>query len=325
MVKEALSQVIQPTLVKTTKGIEALALQHADAAMLSHTHGQAATPTTLGKELINFAARLQRPLQQLEALSIPAKFNGAVGNYNAHVIAYPDLNWPEHCQQFISSLGLSFNRYTTQIEPHDGIAELSQLMVRINTILEDYATDIWSYISLGYFKQKTRANQVGSSTMPHKVNPIDFENAEGNLGLANALFNHFALKLPRSRLQRDLSDSTVMRNLGLAFAHAFLAYQSLMLGNDKLEINPSAMEAALADHWEILGEAVQTVMRRYRLPNAYERLRDLSRGQAFNQAQLYAFIETLEIPNEAKARLLALTPANYTGLAADLVKKFTCL
>ena len=264
-------------------------------------------------------------MQQLEALSIPAKFNGAVGNYNAHVIAYPDLNWPEHCQQFISSLGLSFNRYTTQIEPHDGIAELSQLMVRINTILEDYATDIWSYISLGYFKQKTRANQVGSSTMPHKVNPIDFENAEGNLGLANALFNHFALKLPRSRLQRDLSDSTVMRNLGLAFAHAFLAYQSLMLGNDKLEINPSAMEAALADHWEILGEAVQTVMRRYRLPNAYERLRDLSRGQAFNQAQLYAFIETLEIPNEAKARLLALTPANYTGLAADLVKKFTCL
>lgn len=323
MIKDALANVIQPTLAELTGGMTLLGKQHGTVSMLARTHGQAATPTTLGKEIINFVARLKRPLQQLAEILIPAKYNGAVGNYNAHVVAYPEVDWRHHCAHFIQSLGLSFNAYTTQIEPHDGIAELSQLMIRINTILLDYTCDIWSYISLGYFKQKTVAGEVGSSTMPHKVNPIDFENAEGNLGLSNALFEHFSQKLPRSRLQRDLSDSTVLRNLGVAFAYALIAYQSIAKGNEKLQINPSALEEDLGHNWDILTEAIQTMMRRYHLPHAYEQMRDLSRGQAVDAATLKQFIETLAIPEEAKQRLLKLTPHTYTGLAKQLVKAFS--
>ncbi len=323
MLKEAIAQVIQPTLAEIIGGITLLGKQHGDIAMLSRTHGQPATPTTIGKELINFVARLKRPLQQLAEVLISAKFNGAVGNYNAHVIAYPEVDWRKHCSQFVTSLGLSFSPYTTQIEPHDGIAEVSHLMVRINTILLDYTCDVWNYISLGYFKQKTVAKEVGSSTMPHKVNPIDFENAEGNLGLSNTLFDHFANKLPRSRLQRDLSDSTVLRNLGVAFAYALIAYQSITKGNEKLEINLQALHDDLNDNWDILSEAIQTVMRRYHLPNAYEQMRDLTRGQDINREKLMAFIESLQIPEQAKHRLLSLTPDTYTGLATTLVKAFS--
>lgn len=323
MVKQAIAQVIQPTLAEIMGGITLLGKQHCDVAMLARTHGQPATPTTMGKELVNFVARLKRPQQQLAEVLIPAKFNGAVGNYNAHVIAYPEVNWRKHCSNFVTSLGLSFNPYTTQIEPHDGIAEVSQIMVRINNILLDYTQDIWGYISLGYFKQKTIAAEVGSSTMPHKVNPIDFENAEGNLGLANALFIHFANKLTQSRLQRDLSDSTVLRNLGVAFSYSLIAYHSIAKGNDKLQINKHALQADLEDNWEVLAEAVQTVMRRYNVPEAYEQLKDLTRGQGIDADSLKNFINNLSIPEEAKAQLTALTPATYTGLATQLVKAFS--
>lgn len=323
MIKEAISQVIQPTLAEITGGITLLGKQHGDLPMLARTHGQPATPTTLGKELINVVARLKRPLQQLVEILIPAKFNGAVGNYNAHIITYPEVDWRKHCYQFITSLGLSFNPYTTQIEPHDGIAEVSHLMIRINTILHDYTCDIWHYISLGYFKQKTIAEEVGSSTMPHKVNPIDFENAEGNLGLSNTLFQHFAAKLPRSRLQRDLSDSTVMRNIGVAFAYALIAYQSIAQGNNKLEINQPALKADLDANWNVIAEAIQTVMRRYHIPKAYEQMKDLTRGQGIDQARFVEFIQHLNIPQEAKERLLHLTPDHYTGLAQVLVKAFS--
>lgn len=323
MMKEAIAQIIQPTLAEITGGITLLGKTHGNAAMLSRTHGQPATPTTLGKELINFSARLKRPLQQLAEVLISAKFNGAVGNYNAHIIAYPEVNWRKHCASFVTSLGLSFNAYTTQIEPHDGIAEISHLMIRINNILLDYTRDVWSYISLGYFKQKTVADEVGSSTMPHKVNPIDFENAEGNLGLANTLFDHFANKLTQSRMQRDLSDSTVLRNLGVAFAYALIAYQSIAKGNEKLHINKQALKRDLVANWEILSEAIQTVMRRYHVPNAYEQMRDLTRGLAIDGNSLKQFIEALAIPDEAKKQLMALTPEKYTGLAAQLVKAFS--
>ena len=323
MTKEAIAQIIQPTLAEITGGITLLGKQHGDTAMLSRTHGQPATPTTIGKELINFSARLKRPLQQLAEVLIAAKCNGAVGNYNAHVIAYPEVDWRKHCMQFITSLGLSFSAYTTQIEPHDGIAEISHIMIRINNILLDYTRDVWSYISLGYFKQKTIAEEVGSSTMPHKVNPIDFENAEGNLGLANSLFEHFANKLTQSRLQRDLSDSTVLRNLGVAFAYALIAYQSIAKGNEKLQINKQALAADLNANWEILSEAIQTVMRRYQVPNAYEQMRDLTRGLGIDGDNLKLFIQSLGIPDEAKQQLLALTPATYTGLSAQLVKAFS--
>lgn len=323
MVKQAIAQVIQPNLAEILGGIMLLGKQHADVAMLCRTHGQPATPSTMGKELVNFAARLKRPQQQLAEVLIPAKFNGAVGNYNAHVIAYPEVDWRKHCANFVTSLGLSFNPYTTQIEPHDGIAEVSQIMVRINNILLDYALDIWQYISLGYFKQKTIAQEVGSSTMPHKVNPIDFENAEGNLGLSNALFNHFADKLTKSRLQRDLSDSTVLRNLGVAFSYSLIAYQSIAKGNDKLQINNKALEADLNDNWEILAEAIQTVMRRYNLPDPYEQLKALTRGQGIDADSLKQFIKELPLPEEAKANLMKLTPSTYTGLATQLVKAFS--
>lgn len=323
MLKEAIAQVIQPTLAEIIGSITLLGKQHADIAMLARTHGQPATPTTLGKELINFVARLKRPMQQLAEVLISAKCNGAVGNYNAHITAYPEVDWRKHCSQFVTSLGLSFNAYTTQIEPHDGIAEVSHLMIRINNILLDYTRDIWSYISLGYFKQKTVAEEVGSSTMPHKVNPIDFENAEGNLGLANTLFSHFANKLTQSRMQRDLSDSTVLRNLGVAFAYALIAYQSMVKGNDKLQINKRALEKDLDENWEILSEAIQTVMRRYRIPNAYEQMRDLTRGRRIEKERLIKFITSLDIPEEAKKQLIELSPEKYTGLASQLVKAFS--
>jgi adenylosuccinate lyase len=323
MLKDACAQVIQPTLAEIIGGITLLGKQHGDAAMLSRTHGQPATPTTIGKELINFVARLKRPLQQLVEVLISAKFNGAVGNYNAHTIAYPEIDWRKHCSKFVSGLGLSFSAYTTQIEPHDGVAEVSHLMIRINNILLDYTRDVWSYISLGYFKQKTVAEEVGSSTMPHKVNPIDFENAEGNLGLSSALFDHFANKLTVSRLQRDLSDSTVLRNLGVAFAYALIAYQSIAKGNEKLQINQHSLKADLNANWEVLSEAIQTVMRRYQVPNAYEQMRDLTRGVSIDQEQLQQFIQSLSIPEEAKKQLMRLTPATYTGLAMQLVKAFS--
>jgi len=323
MLKEALASVIQPTLAEITGGITMLGKQHGNTAMLARTHGQPATPTTMGKELINFAARLKRPLQQLAEVLISAKCNGAVGNFNAHMHAYPDIDWRKHTQRFITKLGLSYSAYTTQIEPHDGIAEVSHLMIRINNILLDYTKDIWQYISLGYFKQKTVKGEVGSSTMPHKVNPIDFENAEGNLGLANTLFSHFADKLTQSRMQRDLSDSTVLRNLGVAFSYAYIAYQAITKGNDKLEINPVALKHDLQDNWEVITEAIQTVMRRYKHTNAYEALRDFSRGREVNQETLQQFIGSLELPQEAKDSLLTLTPEGYTGLAKALVKAFT--
>jgi adenylosuccinate lyase len=323
MMKEAIAQVMLPTLAEIIGGITLLGKKHGHDSMLSRTHGQPASPTTIGKELINFSSRLKRPIQQLTEVLISAKFNGAVGNYNAHVVAYPEINWRKHCSQFVTELGLSFNPYSTQIEPHDGIAEICHIMIRINNILLDYTRDIWSYISLGYFKQKTIAGEVGSSTMPHKVNPIDFENAEGNLGLANALFEHFANKLTQSRLQRDLSDSTVLRNLGAAFAYALIAYQAITKGNDKLEINHAALHEDLTDRWDILTEAIQTVMRRYNVPNAYEQMRDLTRGQTINRQQLEQFIHRLPIPADARDGLLNLSPAQYTGLASQLVKAFS--
>lgn len=323
MIKEALAQVIQPTLAEITGGITLLGKQHGEASMLSRTHGQPATPTTLGKELINFSARLKRPLQQLAEVLIPAKCNGAVGNYNAHMIAYPNIDWRKHSSRFITKLGLDFSAYTTQIEPHDGLAEVSHLMIRINNILLDYTRDIWSYISLGYFKQKTVVGEVGSSTMPHKVNPIDFENAEGNLGLANALFNHFADKLTQSRLQRDLSDSTVLRNLGVAFSYALIAFQAIAKGNEKLHINHNALNADLNSNWEVITEAVQMIMRRHQVPHAYEALRDFTRGRCVNKETLQQFIQDLELPDAVKNELLAITPHSYTGLAGALVKAFT--
>lgn len=323
MVKQAIAQVIQPALAEITGGITLLGKQHADVPMLARTHGQPATPTTMGKELVNFVARLKRPQQQLAEVLIPGKFNGAVGNYNAHVIAYPEVDWRKHCSSFVTSLGLSFNPYTTQIEPHDGLAEVAQIMVRINNILLDYTQDIWSYISLGYFKQKTVAGEVGSSTMPHKVNPIDFENAEGNLGLSNALFVHFANKLTQSRLQRDLSDSTVLRNVGVAFSYSLIAYHSIAKGNDKLQINKQALADDLNANWEVLAEAIQTVMRRYNLPDAYEQLKDLTRGQGIDSTSLKEFINTLSLPEQAKMQLINLTPHTYTGLATQLVKAFS--
>lgn len=323
MMKEAIAQVILPTLAELTGSITLLGKKHADAAMLARTHGQPATPTTLGKELINFVARLKRPQQQLMEVLISAKCNGAVGNYNAHVVAFPEIDWRKHCANFVTSLGLSFNAYTTQIEPHDGIAEVSHLMIRINNILLDYTRDVWSYISLGYFKQKVTEGEVGSSTMPHKVNPIDFENAEGNLGLSNALFEHFANKLTQSRLQRDLSDSTVLRNLGVAFAYTLIAYQAIAKGNERLQINMQALKHDLDLNWEVLTEAIQTVMRRYHITDAYEQLRDLSRGAAVDKERLREFITLLDIPNPMKKQLLDLSPEKYIGLAAQLVKAFS--
>jgi adenylosuccinate lyase len=286
----------------------------ADVPMLSRTHGQSASPTTLGKEMANVAARLRTARQRIAAVPLLAKMNGAVGNYNAHLAAYPDFDWEAFSRKVVEkNLRLRFNRYTTQIEPHDGMAELFDALTRADTILIDLARDIWGYVSLGYFKQRLRAGEIGSSTMPHKVNPIDFENAEGNLGLANALLAHLSAKLPISRWQRDLSDSTVLRNMGVAFGHALLGFDSLQRGLDKLEVNRAALQADLDGAWEVLAEAVQTVMRRHRLPNPYEQLKKMTRGKAITAAAMKRFIEALDIPAADKKRLRALTPSTGRG------------
>lgn len=316
MLRFARSEVLVPQMRSLRHLLKGMAHEHADVAMLSRTHGQTASPTTLGKELANVVARLDRAQRQFAAVEILGKFNGAVGNYNAHVIAYPDADWVAISQRFIKSLGIHPNPYTTQIEPHDWTAEYSHALLRYNTILIDFARDIWGYISLGYFKQKVAKNEVGSSTMPHKVNPIDFENAEGNLGLSNALLSHFAEKLPISRWQRDLTDSTVQRNFGVATGYLVIALQSLQKGVGKLEVNRDAIDADVSEAWEILGEAVQTVMRRHGIPEPYEKLKALTRGQAVTKKVLREFIRTLDIPDSETERLLELTPETYIGLAA---------
>jgi adenylosuccinate lyase len=295
-----------------------MAHAHAALPMLSRTHGQTASPTTVGKELANVVARLARQRDVLAALRMPGKINGAVGNYNAHLAAYPDVDWAAFSQRFVTSLGLDWQPYTTQIEPHDGIAELCDAHKRIDTICIDLCRDIWGYISLGYFKQAVKAGEVGSSTMPHKVNPIDFENAEGNFGIANALFEHFAAKLPISRWQRDLTDSTVLRALGTAFGHALVGFEALARGLGKLSVNPERLSADLDAAWEVLAEAVQTVMRRHGLPNPYEQLKALTRGQGIDATAMRDFVESLDLPADAKQRLRELTPATYSGLAVKL-------
>lgn len=320
MLKQGLA-VVLPSMQQLTQAIAEMAHTYAEQPMLSRTHGQTASPTTVGKEMANVAYRLQRQLQQLEQVAFLGKINGAVGNYNAHLSAYPDIDWHAHAQTFIESLGLDFNPYTTQIEPHDYIAELFDAMARFNTIVIDFNRDIWGYISLAYFKQKTIAGEVGSSTMPHKVNPIDFENSEGNLGIANALLQHLASKLPISRWQRDLTDSTVLRNMGVGFGYSLIAYQSTLKGIGKLELNPQRLEQDLDNAWEVLAEPIQTVMRRYAIAEPYEKLKALTRGQAMTKASIMAFVDTLELPPQAKEELKALTPHNYIGNAADQAKK----
>lgn len=297
--------------------LTALSHAHADAAMLARTHGQSATPTTMGKELANVVARLRRQRAQIAAVELLGKINGAVGNYNAHLAAYPQVDWAATAKDFVEGLGLTWNPYTTQIEPHDYIAELFDAWARFNTILIDLDRDIWGYIALGYFKQKLVAGEVGSSTMPHKVNPIDFENSEGNLGLANAVFNHMAGKLPISRWQRDLTDSTVLRNMGVGFGYSLIAFEATLKGLNKLEINPARLAEDLDHSWEILAEPIQTVMRRYGVPEPYEKLKALTRGQTIDRAAIRQFVEGLAIPEEAKAALLAMTPASYIGSAVQ--------
>lgn len=316
MLRSARSEVLLPQMRELTNKLKAMAREYAELPMLSRTHGQTASPTTLGKELANVAARLERAQNHFGAVEILGKFNGAVGNYNAHVVAYPGTDWQAISHRFVESLGLQANPYTTQIEPHDWTAEYSHALLRYNTILIDFARDIWGYISLGYFKQKVAKNEVGSSTMPHKVNPIDFENAEGNLGMANAMLSHFAAKLPISRWQRDLTDSTVQRNFGVATGYGVIAMQSLRKGVGKLQVNREAIHSDVSAAWEVLAEAVQTVMRRYGIPEPYEKLKALTRGQAVNKEVLHEFITTLDIPDGEKQRLLDLAPESYTGLAA---------
>ncbi|WP_374248194.1 adenylosuccinate lyase [Thermomonas sp.] len=320
MLDAARRDVVLPGFRRIADSLRRLAHAQAAQPMLSRTHGQTASPTTLGKEIANVVARLERQIRQIDAVELTGKINGAVGNYNAHVISYPDVDWPAFAQRFVESLGLVFNPYTTQIEPHDNVAELGDATRRANTILVDFARDVWGYVSLGYFKQKLKEGEVGSSTMPHKVNPIDFENAEGNFGLANALLEHFSAKLPISRWQRDLTDSTVLRALGTAFGHSLVALESLAKGIGKLEVNPQRLEQDLDAAWEVLAEAVQTVMRRHGLPNPYEQLKALTRGHGITADSMRAFIEGLALPADAKARLLALTPASYNGLAATLAR-----
>jgi len=317
MLRTARTDVLIPQMRKLRGKLNNLAKENADLAMLSRTHGQTASPTTLGKEIANVVARLDRTQKQFAEIEILGKFNGAVGNYNAHAITYPDADWPAIAHRFIESLGIEPNPYTTQIEPHDWTAEYSHALMRYNTILIDFSRDVWAYISLGYFKQRVAKNEVGSSTMPHKVNPIDFENAEGNFGMANAMLGHFAEKLPISRWQRDLTDSTVQRNLGSAVAHIVIALQSLLKGVGKLEVNTAAINADVSEAWEVLAEAVQTVMRRYGIPEPYEKLKALTRGQAVSREILQEFIKTLDIPEDEVKRLLALTPESYIGLAAQ--------
>ena len=321
MLKEARANVLLPQMGEVIESVKTLAHEYAAQPMLSRTHGQPATPTTMGKEFANVAARLERQCRQLGAVELLGKINGAVGNYNAHVVAYPEVDWERLTRGFVESLGLTFNPYTIQIEPHDYLAEFFHALARFNTVLIDFNRDVWAYISLGYFRQKTVAGEVGSSTMPHKVNPIDFENAEGNLGLANALFGHLAEKLPISRWQRDLTDSTVLRNIGVGIAHTSIALQSTLKGLSKLQLNPEVLEADLDANWEVLAEPIQTVMRRYGIEKPYEKLKELTRGQRIEPDVLRAFVESLAIPAEAKKRLLELTPRAYIGLAESLAKR----
>jgi adenylosuccinate lyase len=309
-----------PALEGIHAQLVAMAIEFSDVAMLARTHGQTASPTTVGKEMANVAHRLQRQLTSITAVPLLGKINGAVGNYNAHFSAYPDLDWPAISQAFVEQLGLEFNPYTTQIEPHDYMAELFDGLARSNTILIDFARDIWGYISLGYFKQKTIAGEVGSSTMPHKVNPIDFENAEGNMGIANALYGHLSAKLPVSRWQRDLTDSTVLRNMGVGLGYSMIAYASLDKGISKLQLNQARLAADLDSAWEVLAEPIQTVMRRYSIEEPYEKLKALTRGKVMDQATIQAFIDTLDIPEEAKTALKAMTPTSYIGNAAQQAK-----
>lgn len=323
MLREARDAVLLPKLAELTAKLRALAHDLAAVPMMSRTHGQPATPTTLGKEIANVLARLQRQIVLLEKQEFLGKINGAVGNYNAHLVAYPDVDWENHCRQFVEqSLGLTFNPYTIQIEPHDYMAEFFQTIGRINTILIDFNRDVWAYISLGYFKQKVKEGEVGSSTMPHKVNPIDFENSEGNLGMANAVLGFLAEKLPVSRWQRDLTDSTVLRNMGVGAGYTLLGLNACLRGLNKLEANPAALAADLNATWELLAEPIQTVMRRYAVPQAYEQLKALTRGKdGITPETLQAFIAGLAIPDEAKQALLALTPAGYTGKAEELARR----
>ena len=321
MLKTARDTVLLPALEQLIERLREIAHQHADMPMMSRTHGQPASPTTMGKEIANVLARLRRAQQAIATVEILGKMNGAVGNYNAHLSAYPNIDWQAFASEVVEQrLGLTFNPYTIQIEPHDYIAELFDAIARTNTILIDLSRDVWGYISLGFFKQKTQAGEIGSSTMPHKVNPIDFENAEGNLGMANAVLRHMAEKLPISRWQRDLTDSTVLRNIGVGFGYTLLAYDSCLRGLNKLEANPTRMAEDLDQNWEVLAEPVQTVMRRYGIENPYEQLKELTRGKGISQAALREFIQGLAIPQDAKDRLLAMTPATYIGLAAQLAK-----
>ena len=321
MLRDGRDDVLLPSLDKIIARLVELAHQHADLPMLSRTHGQPASPTTLGKEMANVVYRLRRTRKAIASVELTAKFNGAVGNYNAHLSAYPEFDWEGFNGRFVESLGLAFNPYTIQIEPHDAMAELFDATARANTIVLDICRDIWMYISLGYFKQKLKAGEIGSSTMPHKVNPIDFENAEGNLGLANSVLRHLADKLPVSRMQRDLTDSTVLRNMGVAFGYAVLAYDSCLRGLGKLEADPARLAADLDACWEVLAEPIQTVMRRYAVPNPYEQLKELTRGKGITKEALQQFIGTLAIPEAEKARLLEMTPGSYIGKAAELAKR----
>jgi adenylosuccinate lyase len=323
MIREASDTVLMPEMHKVIGAIGQKAQDYAAQPMLSRTHGQPATPSTMGKEFANVAVRLARQARQAEAVEILGKINGAVGNYNAHQVAYPEIDWPAFSRSFVESLGLVFNPYTTQIEPHDYLAEIFHALSRFNTVLMDFDRDVWGYISLGFFKQKTVPGEVGSSTMPHKVNPIDFENSEGNLGLANAVFSHLAEKLPISRWQRDLTDSTVLRNIGVGMAHSLIALQATLKGISKLEINADALEADLTANPEVLAEPIQTVMRRYGIEKPYEKLKDLTRGQRIDSDSLTAFIHQLEIPESARQQLLELSPRDYTGYAELLARSIS--
>lgn len=321
MIKELRDHHLLPTMKKIIKQLQIMATQYAEVAMLARTHGQIATPTTMGKELANFVVRLKKQYQQCANIKISAKFNGTVGNFNAHIAAFPNFNWLKISRNFVQQFGLTWNLHTTQIEPHDYLVELSDALKRFNHILIGLNRDIWGYIALGYFKQKMVTAEVGSSVMPHKINPIDFENAEGNLGLANALFQHFSDKLLISRWQRDLSDSTVLRNIGSSFAYSLIAYKSLLKGLTKLAINHDKINQELNQHWEVLAEAIQTTMRRFKINNSYEKLKAVTRGHKVSRKTLHHFIHQLAIPKSAKQKLLKLTPANYLGLAKILTKK----
>ncbi|HUF22125.1 MAG TPA: adenylosuccinate lyase, partial [Burkholderiales bacterium] len=321
MLAHSRDHVMLPGLDQLIEALRAMARRYARTPMLSRTHGQPASPTTLGKELANVAHRLRRARAAIERVSLLGKMNGAVGNYNAHAVAYPGFPWEAFCRRFVERLGLEFNPYTTQIEPHDSYAELFDAYARANAILLDLDRDLWGYVSLGYFRQRPKKGEVGSSTMPHKVNPIDFENSEGNIGVANALLRHLADKLPVSRWQRDLSDSTALRNVGVALGHTLLAYGSCLRGLGKLEADAARMAADLEANWEVLAEPVQQVMRKHGVPGAYEKLKALTRGKRLDRQQLAAFVRSLPIPAAAKKRLLALTPAGYTGFAAELARR----